>query len=253
MKVKKELLRGILIIAVIALGVGGVRMYQGYKARNSLAGIMAEISPRGAPPETVDGLRRAIAAYEEEQERFVRLAAQTGVYWKILATRLQDRGLHREALDALERAIQYSPEDPALHYSTGISAAIMAKSSLDFAGARGDIPDGNRGRYYALAEAGYLRAISLDERYARPRYGIGVLYVFELDRPAEAVPHLLRYLEQNTRDVDAMFVLARAYYMTGQYQEAVDTYDRLIPLTKDRLKQEEAENNRALILGGFNG
>jgi tetratricopeptide (TPR) repeat protein len=253
MRINKEVLRGIVIIAVIALGVVGVKLYQGHKIRNSLAGAIADLSPQGAPPETVEGLRKAIAAYEEEQTRFVRLAAQTGIYWKILAARLQDRGLHRDALDALERAIQYNPEDPSLYYSTGVSAAIMAKSSLDFAGAGGGSPDGNRERYYALAESGYLRAISLNDRYARPRYGIGVLYVFELDRPAEAVPHLLRYLEQNTGDVDAMFVLARAYYMIGRYQEAVDIYDRIIPLTKDQQKREEAEKNRARILDEANG
>jgi tetratricopeptide (TPR) repeat protein len=239
MKFRKETFAGLAIIAVIALGVGGIYGFRKYRDRNSLAASIAELSPRGAPPETLEGLRQAIRLYEAELDRYEKTAAQTGVYWKILASRLQDRGMHGEALEALERAIGYSPEDPALHYMTGLSAAVMAKSSLNFQGTR---ENAGQTRYYALSEAGYLRAISLDERYARPRYGLGVLYVFELNRPGEAIVHLERYLETQTRDVDAMFILARAYYMVGRYQDAVKLYDQIMSLTKDTLKRAEAEN-----------
>jgi tetratricopeptide (TPR) repeat protein len=250
MKIRKETFAGIAIIAVIALGVGGIYGFRKYRDRNSLAASIAELSPRGAPPETLEGLRQAIRLYEADLDRYEKTVAQTGVYWKILASRLQDRGMHGEALEALERGIYYNPEDPALHYMTGLSAGVMAKSSLNFQGTR---ENAEQARYYALSEAGYLRAISLDERYARPRYGLGVLYVFELNRPGEAVVHLERYLETQTRDVDAMFVLARAYYMVGRNREAMELYDRIMPLTKDPLKRAEAENNRQFILEGADG
>jgi tetratricopeptide (TPR) repeat protein len=167
------------------------------------------------------------------------------VYWKILATRLQDQGLHHEALDALERALYYTPEDPALYYAVGISAGIAAKSALNFAGGGENI---ERERYYVLAEDAYLRSIELDGSYGRPRYGLGVLYVFELDRPAEAIPHLFRYLEISRGDIDAMFVLARAYYMMESYRDAVDVYDDIIALTRDENKRLEAQSNRQLLL-----
>jgi tetratricopeptide (TPR) repeat protein len=248
--IKKEAFTGILVVAFIAAGVIGAYTYHKQKNRNTLAAAIADISPRGGPPETIEGLRRAIALYEEEMDRYIKTAAQTGVYWKILAARLQDRGLHIEALDALERAIRYDPEDSTLLYMTGVSAAIAAKSALNFAGAG---ENAERERYYALAESAYLQAVALNDTYARPLYGLGVLYVFELNRPAEAVPRLLRLLEIRGNDIDTLFVLARAYYMTGQFDAAVEVYDRIIASTKDKARRAEAENNRRFILDNANG
>jgi tetratricopeptide (TPR) repeat protein len=247
MKIKKELIKGIAVLAIIASVLGGIILYQRNSARNALADRIADIGGGGGgPPETIEGLRSAIGLYEARIEQHVKDAAQAGVYWKILATRLQDRGLHNEALAALERTIYYTPEEAAPYYLTGVSAAIVAKSSLDFAGTG---ENAARNAYFALAESAYLRAIELDERYSRPRYGLSVLYLFELNRPEEAVPHLLRYLDIQTRDVDAMFLLARAYYMTGRYEEALSFYDRIITLTGDAAKRTEAERNKETVLG----
>ncbi|MDR2158739.1 MAG: tetratricopeptide repeat protein [Treponema sp.] len=243
----KEALKGIVIVLVIAAGIWVFFRYQHGKAHRDLAKKIAELSPGGGPPETIEGLRAAIAAYEEQIELNVKEGAQTGVYWKILATRLADRGMHRDALDALERAIYFNGEEPTLFYLTGISAAVAAKSSLDFPGVKNG--EDARNRYFALAESAHLRAIELDPGYSRPRYAIGILYVFELDRPAEAIPHLRRYLELMSTDTDAMFTLARAYYVTGDTQSAVELYDRIITTTKDKTKKEEALRNREFVLG----
>jgi tetratricopeptide (TPR) repeat protein len=250
MRIKKEMLIGIVVIAVIALGAGGAYSYRKYTIQNNLARRIAAISA-GGPPATIDGLRAAIKEYERQIEQHVKDAAQTGVYWKILATRLQDRGLHNEALKALQQAIFYNGEDATIFYLTGISAAIVAKSSLGFPGTGSDAYGQNseRDRYFAIAEAAYRRSIELNDRYARPHYGLGILYVFELDRPEEAIPHLIRFLDLNGNDVDVMFVLARAYYMTGLYSSAVDLYDRIISLTKDTTKRDEAARNKDAILG----
>jgi tetratricopeptide (TPR) repeat protein len=243
-KIKKEALIGMGVIVLIA---GAILVFTGYqrnKRRDALARDIAALNPRNGPPETIEGLRTAIRAYEAKIELHVKDAAQTGIYWKILAYRLQDRGLHGEALEALEHAISYNPLDSALHYLTGVSAGAMAKSSLNFEGSAENM---TRENYYALAENGYLRAISLDERYVAPLYGLGVLYAFELERPREAIPYLLRSLEISP-EVDAMFVLARAYYMIGSYQEAVAMYERIIDFTGDPEKREEAQINRQLTL-----
>jgi tetratricopeptide (TPR) repeat protein len=247
MKVKKDVVTGIFAVVIIALGIYGFYRYEKSKSHSDLAKRIAEISPRGGPPETIEGLKSAIAAYEAQIELNIREAAQTGVYWKILATRYSDRGMHGDALYALEQAIHYNAEDPALYYLTGVSAAIAAKSSLDFPGAGGG--DASRERYFALAEDAYRRAIALDESYARPRYGIGILYIFELDRPAEAIPHLERYLQLMSSDINAMFALARAFYVTGQNTRAVELYDRIIARTKDSAVKEEAQKNRDIVLG----
>jgi tetratricopeptide (TPR) repeat protein len=244
MKIKKDVIVGIIVIILIASFGMGFFGYTRNKRRDTLAKQIAALNPADGPPETIEGLRTAIHAYEAKIELHVKDAAQTGVYWKILAYRFQNRGLHGEALEALERAISYNPIDPALHYMVGVSAGIVAKSSLNFEGSLGNL---TRDNYFTLSENGYLRAISLDERYVKPMYGLGVLYTVELDRPREAIPYLLRCLEISP-DADTMFVLARAYYMIESYQEAVAMYERIVEFTKDPDKQNEAQSNRQRVL-----
>jgi tetratricopeptide (TPR) repeat protein len=245
MKNKKDLVRGIIIALAIILSIASIYHIQKQSARNSIEARIRELSPRGGgPPQNNEDLRKAISLYEEKIEQHVKDAAQTGVYWKILATRLHDKKLYTEALEALEHAIQYTPEDPVLFYLAGVSAAVLAKTP-DLS-VRGDASA--QGRNYEIAEQSYIRAISLDDRYARPRYALSILYVFEFGRPAEAIPHLLKVIEIAPSDVEAMFVLARAYFMTEQYGSAIDMYDRIIPAAKDAARKKEAENNKETVL-----
>ena len=247
-RIKKEVAIGILVLAVLVAAVAGAMIYNQNKNRDDLASRIFSMGP-GGPPETIEGLRTAITAYERNIEAYARDAAQTGVYYKILAVRLQDRGLHNEALQAIQKAIYYTPTDPTLFYMAGLSQAIVAKSYTSF----NKVDAADRERLFALAEESYLTAIKLDDRYLKPRYGLGVLYVFELDRPQDAIVHLERFLEISKNDVDTMFVLARAYYMTGAYQKALDLYNRIISSATDNTRKTEARNNRQTvmeILGG---
>jgi tetratricopeptide (TPR) repeat protein len=87
----------------------------------------------------------------------------------------------------------------------------------------------------------------LDSNYAKPRLGLGILYAFELNRPAEAVPHMERYMQMLPNDVKGMFVLARAYYMIESYDSALELYDRIISKTKDPKVKAEAQKNKEII------
>jgi tetratricopeptide (TPR) repeat protein len=245
----RDFILGISVLLLIGLLIALVYNYEKGKGHRDLAKRIAEISPRGGPPETIEGLREAIAAYEDRIELNVKEGVQTGVYWKILATRLADKGMHLDALEALKRAIDFNAEDPALFYLTGLSAGVVAVNSLEFSVNSAEEQE----RYYRLAETAYLRAIDLDDGYPRPRYALGVLYTFNLNRPADAVPHLERYLELMSTDVDAMFVLARAYFMIERYSAAVELYDRVIARSKNEEVRKQAQSNRDYILGGFNG
>jgi len=243
-RVKETVLATLLLIAICAF-VYFVYKQALQKTNRELAKRIAELSPRGGPPETIDGLRKAIALYEDQIERNVREGAQTGTYWKILAIRLADKNMHNDALEAFERAIYYNTEDPTIYYLTGVSAASAAKSLVGFSSSS----DRDKNRLYRLSENSYLRALELDATYVRPMYGLGILYVFELDRPQEAIPYLERYLKINVSDVSAMFVLARAYYSTGNYSEALECYDRIINKTKNKDIKEEAFKNKDTIQG----
>ena len=243
MKTTKGAVSAILFVMIIGIGAYGITMYQRNKSRGEFADrVFSQNSSN--PPQTIEELKAAIAAYEKRIERHVEDAAKTGSYWKLLAVRFMDRGLYGEALEALEQAIIYVPEDAALHCNTGIAAGIMAKSVHVYPGRE----NMEREKYYALAEKAFLRSIELDSRFFRPRYGLGVLYAFELDRPGEAISHLEKCLEISRNDVDTMFVLARAHFMLRNFQSALDLYDRIITLTRDDQKRLDAQNNRQLIL-----
>ena len=254
MKIPKGFVIGIAVFILIIFAFFGVFMYQKNASRRAFAErVFSEGSSvsqgGGASSESIEKIKSSIAAYEKRIDRHVKDAASTATYWKLLAVRLQERGLHGEALDALERAVYYSPTDPALQYYIGVSAGVIAKSVHVFPGS----DSSDRDRYFALAEEAYLRAIELDGRYQRPRYGLSVLYVFELDRPEDAIPHLEQCLEISKNDIDVMFVLARAHYMLKNYREALELYDRIISLTKDDQKKIDAQNNRQMILGQMYG
>jgi len=243
MKKHRDVVIGILVLAIIGALLVAIYNHGQSKVRSDLAKRIAGLSPRGGPPETIEGLKKAIAAYEAQIELNVKEGAQTGVYWKILAIRLADRGMHRDALDAYERALSFNAEDPTLFFLTGESASIMAASTMGFSA----YSDSERERYMKLAESAYLRAIQLDAVYTRPRLGLGILYTFDLDRPADALPHLERYTELMSGDIKGLFVLARAYYMTENFDRALEVYDRIISRTKDPKVKAEAQNNKDII------
>jgi len=111
------------------------------------------MGPAGAPPETIEGLKAAIATYENRIEQHVKDVAQVGIYWKILATRLMDRKMYGEALKAIEKAVEYYPEDASLQYMEGISAANLAKSIHNVPGSDQII---QREQLFKLAEDAYL-------------------------------------------------------------------------------------------------
>ena len=243
MKQFKEIVLGIFVILVFGWLISFIYRYESNKQNKVLVKKISELSPKGGPPETIDGLRQAIALYEDQIERNVREGAQTGVYWKILATRLADRGMHNDALEALERAIYFNSEDAILFYLTGVSAANVAKSKVGFS----QNAEIEREQYYRLSENSYLRALDLDITYTKAMYGLAILYVFELDRPEEAIVWLERYLQIQPSDISAMFVLARANFMAENFSRAVEIYDRIAARTKDKKLRDEALNNRELI------
>jgi tetratricopeptide (TPR) repeat protein len=244
---KWEIISGLAVVVIIASLIVGFTQYRKYRARTDLAIQIADLGAAGGPPQGIEPLRKAIALYEAQIDKYVKDAAQTGVYWKILATRLQDKGLHTEALEALEHAISYTPEDQGLHYRRGLSAAVVAKSLYD-------INDrAEQGRYFGLAEEAYLMAIALDPDYARPRYALGVLYVFDLKRPEEAIPHVERYLGLSKNDIDGILLLAGAYYMTERYEEALSLCDKALGLTKNANKRAEVEQFKARVLESIYG
>jgi tetratricopeptide (TPR) repeat protein len=245
---KAGIVIGAFVFLIVAGGLVFLFYYQKNKERIDQAIAISAYGPRKGVPREIEDLERAIRIYEKQLDRHVKDAAQTGVYWKILGTRFSEKGMHIEALTAFREAMRYNTEEAVLYYLTGVSAGRAGKFALEF-----DRNGGEAAHYYQLSEEAYLRAIALDEGYSLALYGLAVLYTFELNRPLDAIPRIERYMELRSGDIDAMFILARCYYMSGQYRRALDQYDMIIATTKDVRRRNEAEENRRAVQEMYNG
>ncbi|HKL86483.1 MAG TPA: DUF2225 domain-containing protein [Treponemataceae bacterium] len=196
-------------------------------------------------PTTIEELTTAIGKFQKRAEDLINTDIRLGTWYKIVGTRYLDNRMYGKALENFRMAIDYYPTNQNLFYYVGVCAGYMAKASLDF-DAKGNELESKR--YYALAESAYKRAIEIEPRYERALYGLSILYVFEFDTPAKAIPYLELIMDIEKRNLDAMFVLARAYYSTGNYEGSVALYDRIIETTKDKNRKAEAESNKSTVL-----
>lgn len=196
-----------------------------------------------APPDE-DRIRELEALVEEYGEivaERVDAAFRQADALKLLAQEYMRQELYGPALDALEEAITIQPRNQVLHYLAGATAGILGTSQ-----ARSDV----RRDFLERAERSYQIAIDIDPDYIDARYGLAVLYVFELGEPVRALPHLERVLERNKQHVPSLFVLARAHVELGNIDDALDAYERIIENAPDAESRQRAERNRQLLLGG---
>ena len=205
---------------------------------------MQHIEEGVASPTSIEELKDAISKYEERVADIQLANSQIGIWHKILATRYLDKKMYGEALKSFQTALQYYPDNQNLYYYVGLCAGYMSHASMDF---DADGREEKRENYLKLSEEAYLRAIEIEPRYARALYGLSVLYVFELGEDDKAIPYLEKLLTIETKNIDAMFVLARAYYMNYDFDKAVDMYDKILSLTKSPERKAEAEANREVV------
>ena len=196
-------------------------------------------------PTTIEELKDAIKKYQERVADVQLAQSQIGIWYKILGTRYLDNKMYGEALKCFEEALQYYPNNQNLYYYVGVCAGYMSHAAMDFnASGTNEV----KYNYLKLAEEAYLRAIQIEDRYVRALYGLGVLYVFELDEPGKAIPHLEKALSIDTKNLDTMFVLARAYYSNYEFDKAVAMYDKIIETTKSEDTRKTAEENKQIVL-----
>ena len=196
-------------------------------------------------PTTIEELKDAIKKYGERASDIQLANSQIGIWYKILGTKYLDNKMYGEALKCFQEALKYYPDNQNLYYYVGVCAGYMSHASMDFTGSGSTEVKYN---YLKLGEEAYLRAIQIEDRYVRALYGLGVLYVFELDEPAKAVPHLEKALSIDTKNIDAMFVLARAYYSVYEFDKAAEMYDKIIASSKSAETKATAEENKKTVL-----
>lgn len=201
-------------------------------------------------PGNIEEIKKGIEKYDSEAQELVEKNAKIGIWYKILGTRYLDRKMYGKALESFQSALEFYPENPNLYYYVGVSATYVSHSALDFNG-RGE--NDSKMNYLKLGETAFRQALSIDENYSKALYSLGVLYAFDLDNGPEAVKYLERYVEIEKRDTDGMLVLARAYYMSSEFEKAADVYDKIISITKSSQRKAEAEANKKVVLDAIYG
>ena len=233
-------IKAILIVAVAAIvlvSCGGVSNKTIIRHQKLEEGVES--------PTTIEELKDAIKKYQERVADVQLAQSQIGIWYKILGTRYLDNKMYGEALKCFQEALTYYPDNQNLYYYVGVCAGYMSHAALDYnASGTNEV----KYNYLKLAEEAYLRAIAIEDRYVRALYGLGVLYVFELDEPEKAIPHLEKALSIDTKNLDTMFVLARAYYSSYEFDKAVEIYDRIIETTKSEDTKKTAEENKKIVL-----
>lgn len=206
---------------------------------------MQQLEEGVSSPTTEAELKAAIQKYQTRVEDMVLANQQIGIWYKMLGSRYLDNQMYGEALEAFRMATTYYPANQNLYYYVAVCAGYMANQSLDYSATGSTAQKFN---YLKLAESAYLEALKIDSKYARALYGIGVLYIFELDEPGKAIPYLETLAEVEKRNVDGMFLLANAYYQTFEFEKAMAMYDKIISTTTSDEKKAQAEANKRQVL-----
>ncbi len=202
---------------------------------------LAELEPYPPSRGRIEELTAVVAEHGDTIARKVEAGLRQADALKLLGQEYLRHELYGPALDALEDAVRIQPRNHVLHYLAGVSAGHIGKAQ-----ARTDL----RAEYLDRAERSYRTAIELAPDYLDGLYALAVLYVFELDRPFEAIAHLRRVLDRSAGHVPALFVLARAHLALGDVDEAIAAYDRIIASGPDVETRRNAERNRRLLVGG---
>src|SRR5579872_3756902 len=173
----------------------------------------------------------SLTAVEQRCRTLLESRPADGMLWKVLSVALLRQG--RDALPALERAVELLPGDPETHLNLGIALAGAGKCAEAVASFRQALalsPDclealnhlaallralGEREEALSLRR----RALELDPRRAEHHCELGGV-LFDLRRLDEAAAAFRAALELQPANAEALIGLASALRMRGRTAEA---------------------------------
>lgn len=185
-------------------------------------------------------IEREIERYREIVEEKVQATGELGVYYKMLARAYTSRQMFGPALDALEEAIRIETDNPVLFSRAAVAAGHLGKA----AGEREDALE-----QFEIAERYYRRALELDPDYVDALYGLAVLYTFELDRSADALPLLDRATAVAPERARPFMLKGRVLLELGRPEEAAEAYGTAAETADSKDVRDAALENRRRILG----
>jgi len=185
-------------------------------------------------------LADAIERYQADIEHIVRERGELSVFYKALAVAYLEQGMYGLAATTLMQAAAIDSENPVLFYLLGVASAQQGLASIDTSVHQ---------QFNAAAERAYTRAIELDPTYVDALYGLAVLLLFELERPADAERYVDRVLQAEPTNVDAMFVRAAALAASGRPERAIEQYESIRATSTVEERRERARQNSEELQG----
>lgn len=233
------------VVFIFALVITSILCGCKTSGKNVLKKRIERMESSSNNPVSIEEIEAAIKEYSKDADDVAKKNAQVGMWHKILGLKYLDKKMYGKAMECFQTALEYYPDNANLYYYVGNCAGYLGNSALDYEGTGSYEKMEN---YYSLSEKAYLRALAIDDGYAYALYGIGVLYVYQLGQPEDAIPHLEKLLTIDTKNVDGMFVLANAYYLTKNYDKSAEMFDKISATTKsDKTKQAAEENKKKVI------
>lgn len=204
-------------------------------ARENLRHKLAEdlASLEGDEAKSIGEIKKDIRLVEAELEKTLELVQKEGTYWRLLGLKYMDYQMWGMAIEAFDTAIGFYPHHTALLYNRAICAGQMALAMPD---------SDSREVYLKQAETGYRRALQINPRYTPALYALAVILVFEFEEALEAVNLLEQFLRIEKGDIQARFLLARAYVSLDRIAEALNIYEYIILSAVDAEDKKNAEN-----------
>ena len=180
-------------------------------------------------------LKADIKANKEILEEKIEAARGLGSTYKMLGKLYLENEMYLLALEQFREASMIYPENPILYYYAGLCSARYGKASVE---------DTEKFEYISSAEKYYKKAVEIDEKYSKAVIALSVLYLYELDKPDEAAVILNNLIQYESRNFEAMFLLANSYIQAGRVDEAVSVYETIEKSADSKTYKNQAEINR---------
>ena len=167
------------------------------------------------PENRLAELQQEVERRQQEFQQAIQAAANLADAHKLLAVAYLNHNMHGEALKSLQQAIAIEPENEILFYLAGLSSANFALALVSPL---------EQQQFLVQAESYYLRAVELLPNYPDALYALSALYLFELEAPSQALPHLIHLAEIERNNSRVHILLGRTYVAIGQLELALQHY-----------------------------
>jgi tetratricopeptide (TPR) repeat protein len=198
------------------------------------------------------------AELERSARALLELRPESGLTWQLLGVALRMQG--KDALPALQRATQLSPDDAVSHNNLGNAQAHIGRAN-EAAGSyrralalRPDFAEAHNNLGNVLLDLGrlddalasYRRAIGIKPDYTDAHDNLGKA-LLRLGQPAAAAASFQRALALTPGHAGAHNNLGNALYDLGRVDDAIASYRRALALNAEFA---EAHNNLGTVLRG---